>query len=570
MGLKRVTVAALQTPRLAGFLLSFLLCVTAWPALPQSNDRLTASQAPLWFSVDSLPERALEPPDGIDLSSPRATARSFFDAADAGRFDAAAATLQTVEGTEADPPRLAHMLYEVFERRLWLSDDSLSSRDDGAMEPQQSGAAPVARRSVDFGSMDLGRFPVTIRLSRFRTEQGDTVWLFDEATVRAIPRLYERYGPGWLERRLPRWWQQDTGYDIRRWEVVALPLIALGCWLAGWLIAAGLRRVERLIKAPWLRMGAAKARLPLALMAAALIARIALGSPLGFSAIVTLIADPVLVGLVTLALLLAVLRVMDAGLDMVTRRYVGEIDDKHSRDERQFYTSMYGLRRLVTLLAVLGGTGAVLLELDVFAKLGYSLLASAGVLTVTLGFAAQTVIGNILASLQIAIAKPVRIGDSILYEGRWAYVEAIYYTFIRLRTWDEKRLIVPVQYFISNPFENWSMTDAKMIETLTVVLDHAADVSAVRSHFHALVQEDEEAMRSAPHALQVVDHDAAGIHLRCYATAADPTTAWTLHVRLREKLLAWIGRQHPEWWPRERIGETAGSASEPWKASAAR
>lgn len=120
-----------------------------------------------------------------------------------------------------------------------------------------------------------------------------------------------------------------------------------------------------------------------------------------------------------LAVVHATLRGIDSGLDMVSRRYAGEIIDRHGRYERRFYTSFCALRRVVAPVAVLGGVGAVIVEVGWFDNLGYSLLASAGVITVTLGVAAQAVPGNILAGLQITIAKPVRIGDSVLCQWRW-------------------------------------------------------------------------------------------------------------------------------------------------------
>lgn len=142
-----------------------------------------------------------------------------------------------------------------------------------------------------------------------------------------------------------------------------------------------------------------------------------------------------------------------------------------------------------------------------------------------------------------------------------AYVEAIHQTLIRLRTWDEKRPIFTVQHFISNPFDNWPMTDAKVAQTLTLVLDHDVRVEAVRSRFHALVDDDPDALSAGAHGLQVIDHDARGIHLRRHATAADPPSLCALHMRLRERLLAWVRQAQSELWPRERIDHAAGDES---------
>ncbi|HMA98659.1 MAG TPA: mechanosensitive ion channel domain-containing protein, partial [Wenzhouxiangella sp.] len=184
---------------------------------------------------------------------------------------------------------------------------------------------------------------------------------------------------------------------------------------------------------------------------------------------------------------------------------------------------------------------------------GLSLLASAGVITVVLGIAGRTVLGNILASLQIAISKPVRIGDAVHYEGQWGYVESIYYSFLVLRTWDGRRQIVPVQYFISYPFENWSMVDASITQTITLKLDHAADPGKLRKAFEKLVKKDKRALAHELLMTAVTDHSEHFQELTFFATAANPSDAWLMQLHLREGMADWIRRYHPEWWPVDRL-----------------
>ena len=508
-----------------------------------------------WYPVDELRAGRAEAPDGMDLSSPRATLRSFLDAFDAGRFERAAAALRLPETVEAEPSELARMLGEVIERQVWLDLATLSDRADAAlMTTANNSLAGRPRRSVALDTIDHDRFPVTIRLNRYRAGEGEAAWLFAQQTVAATPSLYERYGPGWMELRLPRWWRAETAFGLRRWEIAALPVLAAAATLVGCAVSALLAGLRRLLPYRWLRRGFDAARTPLGLLAGTIAARTVLRSAVGFSAPITALLDPALLVLMALAVMLAALRVIDAALDRITRRYVGEIDDRTSGDQRRFYTSVYAARRLVTLLAFVFIIGVVLREIDAFADIGLSLLASAGVATVILGVAAQPVLGNILASLQLAIAKPIRIGDSVNYEGRWCYVESIYYTFVRLRSWDERRLIVPVQHFISNPFENWTMTDAKMTETFSIALDHDADTGALRDAFERIAREDPAVMPNEMLRMQVLEHTPEAQTCRFYATAADPSAAWAMHARLREEVLAWIRENHPEWWPRERMG----------------
>lgn len=512
-----------------------------------------------WYPVESLPAANIRPPAGIDLSSPRATVRSFLTAFEAGEYEAAASALHLPEDMEEDPAELARMLGEVIDRRLWIDGDGLSDRADAAVELAGDSGRGQPRKSIELGSLDLGAFPASIRLNRLLAPDAGPVWLFARHTVRDIPALYARYGPGWLERRLPAWWRAETSLTIRRWELLALPGLVLVCGLIGFVVSRFLRFIASRLAEGWFARGVRGARMPLALLAAAIFAQVVVDSALGFSALISSVLTPVLIGVIAIALGIAVLRVIDAGLEVVTQQYVGEIDDGFSRDERQLYTSIYALRRVVTLIIFLVAAGFVLAELGAFRNLGIGLLTSAGIATVILGIAGQTVLGNILASLQIAIAKPIRIGDSVLYEGDWAYVESIFYTFVRLRTWDERRLIVPVKYFISHPFENWSMVDAKLTQTFWMVVDHDADTFALREKFEELAEADEDAMDDEPLKMQVLKHDADGVHCRFYVTARDPTTAWDMHARIREDLIAWVREEHPEWWPRERLRSVSGT-----------
>jgi len=340
---------------------------------------------------------------------------------------------------------------------------------------------------------------------------------------------------------------------LRMWEWLGFPLIALIAFGGGWLIYQIICRFATALKWPsacWLLQRAA---VPLGIVAGAGLAQLLLATTISFSGPISSLISPALIIAMVVGFAMAALRGIDGVLDKVTERYVGEIDDAESKDERQLYTSIYAIRRIVVLITVAVGIGLVLSELNLFATLGLSLLASAGVLTVVLGIAGQTVLGNILASLQIALAKPVRIGDAVNYEGDWAYVEAIFYTFIRLRTWDERRLIVPVKYFISRPFENWSMQDARMVRTFSLRMDHLADVDVLRAKFEEIAKADEDVTETAEIKTLVLGHAEAGMDVTFYAMALNPSAAWGMHARLQEQMIAFVRDEHPDWWPRERV-----------------
>lgn len=518
-----------------------------------------AAQEASVYQVEDLHPGATDPDDALDLSSPRGALRSFLATIEIGDYKTAARALRRSARTDVPPPELARMLGEVIDRRLWIDGGGLPDRPDAMVESLgDNPRAGEARRSIALGTVEYERFPITIRLNRYQSGDTGPVWLFAEDTVAATPALYARHGPGWLESRLPAWWRERSALSVRHWEIAALPLLILCAAAIAGLISGSLGWLRKHVRPAWVAGAVTASTTPVALLAAAIFVQAVLNSALGFSGEITALLTPLLIAAIVIALVMAVLRVIDAGLDVVTRRYVGEIDDRIGRDDRHFYTSIYALRRGVALLAFLVGAGLIFWELGIFRNIGLSLLASAGVATVVLGIAAQTVLGNILASLQIAIAKPIRIGDSVSYEGQWCYVEAIFYTFIRLRTWDERRLLVPVKYFISHPFENWSMTDATTIETFTLVLDPMADTEALAAQFRRIAREDDDLRAEETLKMQVTGQDADGMQCRFYATAPDPTSGWNLKCRLRDAMLSWVRRTHPEWWPRERIVSAEG------------
>lgn len=515
---------------------------------------VAAEETERWFEADGLPKQTITPPDRMDLSSPRESLRTFFSAIDDGDFKSAASALHPPRNGEVPDAEMARKLGQIMERRVWVDRGSISDRPDGLIE--LAGDHPRAgekRRSIALDTLDLDPFPVTIRLNRYKAPDADPVWLFSDRTVEAIDKLHERYGPGWLEKKLPEGWKASTSILLKRWELVGLPIViavSLFCgWLVHWAIGSLRLRMSRSRAGRALHL----VRTPAAILTGVIVGQLATTSAVGFSGSINAVLDPLLLVLIVIAVGMAMLRIIDAVLTAVTERFVGEIDDELDRDERHFYTSIYALRRVIVLLAVMIGAGLVIWETGVFRNLGISFLASAGVATVILGLAAQTVLGNIFSSLQIAMAKPIRIGDAVNYEGQWSYVEAIFYTYVRIRTWDNRRLIIPVKYFVSHPFENWSMVDKTLTETFWLILDHRARPDELRQAFLKMADEDDDVLEDEALKMQVLKHTEVGIHCRFYVTGKDPLAAWNIQARMREKIIDWVNENHPEWWPRERI-----------------
>jgi len=179
----------------------------------------------------------------------------------------------------------------------------------------------------------------------------------------------------------------------------------------------------------------------------------------------------------------------------------------------------------------------------------------AGAAEVLIGIAGHAVLGNLIAGLQIALSQPVKIGDTVIVEDNWGSVEDITYTYVVIRTWDERRLVVPVSHFVSETIENWSMTDPFLTKPIYLHLDYRADVDRVREKFLEVLEGDEDwdEERDEPKAL-VTDTSGDTITVRLTAAGATPSEAWSLSCRVRERMLAWLRDvENGRWLPVQRI-----------------
>ena len=532
-------------------------CAVAGPLWPQEGP-------PRWHQIEAINPGLAGPPGGdVDRSSPRAALRAFLELTDAGDFAAAAHLLNLSnlpqDDQQAQGARLAERLASTIDRKLSIDWSGIPPEPD-AWTPEgpdsQSPARP--RRDYSLGEFEIAGQPYAIRLGRYAEPPDDAeaaadpIWLFSRDTVEHVDTLHRAFGPRPFEAHIPEAMQGELG-GLKIWEWVALPLLIATVTLVGFATSRLVRLGRHMFDRRVARRAFDRAALPLALVAASVTAQWLLGFMGSFPERATAIIGPVLVMLAAVGISLAALRVVDALLDHVTRRHLGNSYDAPNSSEREFYTSIYALRRIILVVTVGFSVIFVLMQFNIFADMGVTLLASAGVLTVILGIAGQLTLGNILASLQIAIAKPVRIGDSIHYEGDWCIVESIFFTFIRLRTWDERRIIVPVKYFLTYPFRNWSVINEHLYCTIRLVLDPMADVEVLREKFLATARADPGVIEPGKLCVCVTDHSAQGLTVAFYAMAPDPVTAWSVEMRLREELVGFVRREHPGWWWRERI-----------------
>ncbi len=167
------------------------------------------------------------------------------------------------------------------------------------------------------------------------------------------------------------------------------------------------------------------------------------------------------------------------------------------------------------------------------------------------GLAAQKTIGTIIAGLQIAFTQPIRLDDVVIVEGEWGRIEEITLTYVVVRIWDLRRLIVPITYFIETPFQNWTRTSADILGTVFLYVDHTVPIDAVRAELQKILEASEAWDRKVC-VLQVTNTSERAVELRALMSAADASLAWNLRCEVREKLVEFIRRDYPHALPRLR------------------
>lgn len=185
-------------------------------------------------------------------------------------------------------------------------------------------------------------------------------------------------------------------------------------------------------------------------------------------------------------------------------------------------------------------------------QLGVSLLAAGGAAGIIVGLALQPVLSNLLAGVQIALTQPIRIDDAVIVEGEWGNVEEITSTYVVIRIWDLRRLIVPLKYFLEKPFQNWTRESADMLGVVMLYVDYHVPVEAIRGKL-------KEILEASPHwdrkvsVVQVTDLKERTVEVRILASAAAAGAAFDLRCEIRERMIEWLREEHPEALPVDRI-----------------
>ncbi len=218
---------------------------------------------------------------------------------------------------------------------------------------------------------------------------------------------------------------------------------------------------------------------------------------------------------------------------------------------RKVETQTRFLVRALNILIVIIGLGAALMTFESVQHMGASLLASAGLGGLILGFAARPVLSNLLAGMQIALTQPFRIDDVLHVQGEWCWVEEVTATYVVLRVWDLRRLVVPLQWFIENPFQNWSRNTSDLLGAVFIWVDYTMPVEPLRQEFDRVLNES-QLWDGGFSSVQVTDSSDQAIQIRFLMSASDSSRNWDLRCAVREAMVTFIQQHYPAQLPRLR------------------
>lgn len=248
------------------------------------------------------------------------------------------------------------------------------------------------------------------------------------------------------------------------------------------------------------------------------------------------------------------IKTLDVAQDLVQQHY--QLNGADNLRVRKLFTQLQFIKKILASLVAFIAVGLVLMSFETVRRLGTGLLTSAGIASVIVGFAAQRSISNLLAGFQIAFTQPIRIDDVLVVEGEWGRVEEITFTYVVLSIWDERRLVLPLNYFIEKPFQNWTRNSARLTGAVFLQTDYTVPIEALRAELRRLL-EASPLWDQRVCVLQVTDSKERTLELRALVSAANASALWDLRCLVREGLVAFLQREFPESLPRTRA-EVAG------------
>ncbi len=467
--------------------------------------------------------------DALDRTTPRRAFEGFRSAASDGDYERAAKylDLRAMSKAKADSqgPELARDLAYVIERRLPIDPSTIADSPD----------AGGTSATVTLGSLYVDEEPIYVNLTHVKFADGVSRWLVAKSTVNEVPQLEDAFGPKPWEDKIPRALRSPYVLGNAPWQWVGLVVatiagLALGrvaSALAVWLATALIKRWRR-------RRVDTKRAVPAVHAIVAVVVFRVISRALALTVEVDDFVSRVTATL--LVLFVAWLLMRSLG---ITAAVLEEITLEANKDEhasRGLRTQLTLLQRIASIVVGVLALAAVALQFQVVRNVGTSLLASAGVAGIVLGLAAQKSLGAIIAGIQLSLAQPVRIGDTVVVDGHVGEVEELHLTYVVVKLFDERRLIVPIGKFLDNSFENWTRHGSDLRGEVLLTVDYKAPIDRVRAELEAACKESKLWDKRVCE-LRVSDATDRGIVLRALISAAHADELLELRYVVRERLV---------------------------------
>ena len=295
---------------------------------------------------------------------------------------------------------------------------------------------------------------------------------------------------------------------------------------------------------------AGRIRVPLLIFLASLIAKIAI-----LSRIFRYDATYQIVGHIsTIALILSIAWFLILMFKVLKRRMLRkyDVEGENNLKARKVYTQYMILENIIIFIIVTLALGISLMSFESIRSVGISVLTSAGIAGIIIGLAAQKAIATLLAGIQIALTQPIRVDDVVIVEGEWGWIEEINLTYVVVRVWDKRRLVVPTTYFIEKTFQNWTRSSADILGTVFIYADYGLPIEAIREEQTRLLNST-DLWDGKVNVLQVTNATEKTMELRILLSAKNSPTAWDLRVFMREQLILFIQKNYPEHLPKSRV-----------------
>lgn len=462
----------------------------------------------------------------LDRTTPRRAMAGFQSACASGDFTRASKYLDVRAMTHtSEASELARELCYVVAHKTAIDAATLSDAPDGD-------SLVVTNLTVDDAS-------VPIELAHAHFADGVQRWVLARATVAAIPELQTAFGPRGFEERVPQFLREPYVGGMAPWQWIGVAIVlALSLLLARVVAWALLAAASRVVKRTENKLDdhlVSASRRPMRLLIAVGVFRIA--SPLlafaenAWTSIAHLLSAITVASFAWLAI-----RFIHGSADWLEERASEGDGEYKSRGLRTQLTVLY---RVASIVVFVIAVAAILLQFEVVRSVGTSLLASAGIAGITIGLAAQKSLGAIIAGVQISIAQPVRIGDTVVVDAQQGVVEEIHLTYIVLRLADDRRLIAPIGKFLDQSFENWTKLGSALRGYVIVPADFTTPLDAVRTELEASCKRSSK-WDGRYCCLEVTDVTLNQLTLRATVSAKDADSLWDLRCAVREDLVKFL------------------------------